>query len=92
MLVDYYHLDAENESPDILLEAASDIRHVHLANPANRSFPKSLNENPGYQLFFENLKKIKFNERISVEAFSDNFQEDAKASVNFMNQIKQTWI
>lgn len=92
MLVDYYHLDAENESPDILLEAASDIRHVHLANPANRSFPKSWDENPGYQKFFENLKKINFNERMSVEAFSDNFQEDAKASFNFLNQIKQAWI
>ncbi len=92
MLVDYYHLDAENESPDILLEAASDIRHVHLANPADRSFPKSWEENPGYQLFFENLKRINYNGRVSVEAFSDDFQEDAKASFNFLSQIKQAWI
>lgn len=92
ILVDYYHMVAENESSDILLEAASNIRHVHLANPVKRSFPKSWNENLSYQMFFENLKKIRYNARISVEAFSDNFHEDAKVSINFLNQIKQSWI
>jgi sugar phosphate isomerase/epimerase len=92
LLVDFYHLDAENESPDILLEAASNISHVHLANPAGRGFPKSWNENHSYQLFFEKLKRINYNGRVSVEAFTDDFYEDAKASINFMNQIKQAWI
>lgn len=92
ILVDYYHMVAENESSDILLEAISDIRHVHLANPEKRSFPKSWNEHLNYQMFFKNLKKIRYNERISVEAFSDNFHEDAKISINFLNQIRQSWI
>lgn len=92
VLVDYYHMVAESESPDILLEAGSNIRHVHLANPVGRKFPHSWEENKEYRLFFENLKKIRFNERVSIEACSDNFYEDAKAAINFMNQIKQSWI
>jgi D-psicose/D-tagatose/L-ribulose 3-epimerase len=91
ILVDYFHSVAENESSDILLEVASNIRHVHMANPENRSFPKSWNENLNYKSFFENLKKIGYDAGISVEAFSDNFHEDAKGSINFLNQIRQSW-
>jgi len=89
VLADYYHMFEEMESPDVLLEAALNIKHVHFANPAGRIFPKSLKENQGYIPFFENLKKIGYSERISIEAFSDNLYEDAKGAIKFLNQINK---
>src|SRR5256885_7450926 len=72
LMVDFYHLASEKEDPRILVEARDHIRHFHIANPNKRVFPMSASEYD-YAGFFQNLKKMGYHGRISVEAGTKNF-------------------
>lgn len=85
LLVDYYHMTIENESLEILTEAKNYIRHVHLARVDGRTFPKEIDEDR-YSPFIKSLKQINYNRRISVEAYSKNFNEDAKLALGFLKK------
>lgn len=84
LLVDYFHLSIEKESVNSILSAGSSIRHIHFARLYKRLYPKDLREDPNYVLFFENLKKIGYQYRISVEAVTDQFEKDAKETLTFL--------
>ena len=74
VLVDFYHMAYEQESPHILLEYGRDyLAHVHFANPAiglpnERNYPEQAAE-WDYQPFAAALQAIPYDGRISVEAF-----------------------
>ncbi len=79
LLIDYYHLRLENESPGIILEAANAIRHVHFGEPAGRVFP--LKANPEHEAFFAHLRQTGYNGRCSIEAYTRDFSSDAKRAL-----------
>lgn len=86
LMIDFYHLAVENEDPDIVLEAASLLRHVHIANPEGRMFPLDWDEHPFYIGFFTNLRKIGYNERISIEGRFGDFYVDSERSIQMMRE------
>lgn len=83
LVVDFFHLKNEQEDPSIILETEDYIKHVHIANTANRVFPKHLEED-NYAPFIEALKKINYDERISIESYTNDFDKDALDSLNFL--------
>jgi sugar phosphate isomerase/epimerase len=85
LLVDYYHLVMEKEDPEILLRAGSYIKHVHFANPTGRVYPAEKVD--GYIRFMDLLKRIGYEGRISVEAYTKDFCHDAKRSVKILRQL-----
>ena len=85
LLVDYYHLVMEKEDPEIIWEAGSDIKHIHFANPAGRVYPIEVED--GYVRFMNLLKRIGYEGRISVEAYTKDFSHDAKRSVEILRQL-----
>lgn len=85
LLVDYYHMTMEDESPDILLEAASEVRHIHFARVKGRAFPVELEA--GYRVFFANLKQIGYDGRISVEAYTTDFAADAPRALAVLKSL-----
>ncbi|HUI42962.1 MAG TPA: sugar phosphate isomerase/epimerase family protein [Terriglobia bacterium] len=85
MIVDYYHLRAENEDPEILWTARREIVHFHFANPQGRRWPRSPAEDPEYGRFFALVRRIKFRGGISIEA-NGTFEGDAAASLEFFRQ------
>ena len=85
LLVDYYHLVMEKEDPEIILEAGSDTKHIHFANPAGRVYPIEVED--GYVRFMNLLKRIGYEGRISVEAYTKDFSHDAKRSVEILRQL-----
>jgi len=80
LLVDFYHLSEEAESPDVLLEAGKTVVHVHVANPKGRVYPLSADE-AAYAPFFANLCKIGYTGRVSVEASTTDFEAQAPKSI-----------
>jgi sugar phosphate isomerase/epimerase len=80
LLVDFYHLSEEAESPDILLEAGRMVVHVHVANPKGRVYPLGADE-AAYAPFFANLCKIGYPGRVSVEASTKDFEAEAPKSI-----------
>jgi D-psicose/D-tagatose/L-ribulose 3-epimerase len=86
LMVDFYHLASEKEDPRILVEARDHIRHFHIANPNKRVFPLSASEYD-YQGFFDNLRKMDYHGRISVEASTKNFAEEGPKALAFLRQM-----
>jgi len=85
LLVDYYHLLIEKESPDIILRAAEHIKHIHFAEVKGRGYPTVFEKS--YLQFFTNLKKARYGGRISIEAYSEDFRKDAADSLVLLKAL-----
>ncbi len=80
LLIDYYHLCTEKEEQTIIDRAKDYLQHIHLANPAGRSFPAAGDE-VDYRTFIGNLKKAGYDKRVSIEAYTDTFSASAAAAL-----------
>ena len=87
LLVDYYHLTEEGESPDIIADAGPLLAHAHIANPKGRVFPLSADES-AYEGFFSNLCKIGYQGRLSVEASTKDFATEAPQAVALLRNAR----
>ena len=85
MIIDYYHMRMQKESPEIVWTARKEIVHFHFANPHGRLWPKSPAEDPLYGEFFKLVKKIHFHGGISIEG-RGSLARDAVASLAFFRQ------
>jgi D-psicose/D-tagatose/L-ribulose 3-epimerase len=85
--VDFYHLAFENEDPDVVLEAGPRIAHVQISDPVQRGFPKDDAGEPRYRRFFDNLRKIGYRGRISVEAESKDLAGDCGPALQFLKRM-----
>ncbi len=75
LLVDYYHFSMENEEISSLKTAEGYIKHVHFARPEGRCFPYTA-DGENYSFFLRKLKEIGYGDRISIEAYSQDFNKD----------------
>jgi len=85
LLVDYYHIAISNEPFDVICEAAGHIKHVHFAEVLERQYPKVIKDS--YIDFFRHLKDCHYDGRISIEAFSSDFENDAVTSLHLLKNI-----
>jgi D-psicose/D-tagatose/L-ribulose 3-epimerase len=85
LMVDFYHLASEKEDPEIIIRARDHIKHLHMANPQGRVFPLKWEEYD-YAAFFANLRKIGYDQRISVEASTKDFPKDAPQSIALLRR------
>jgi len=80
LMIDFYHLASEHEDPGIIIRARAHLRHLHMANPQGRVFPRALDEF-AYEPFFAALRQIGYDQRISVEASTSDLQADAPRAI-----------
>jgi D-psicose/D-tagatose/L-ribulose 3-epimerase len=91
LLVDYYHLTMENENQAIVLEAGHQLGHVHFACPISRVYPNESDDLVvEYSIFINNLKKIGYEGRISIEAFTQDLRNDAIKALALMKKQVNT--
>ena len=88
LMVDVYHLASEKEDPAIVIRASDHIRHLHVANPQGRVFPRKWDEYD-YAPFFANLRTIGYDKRISVEASTQDFPTDAPLAIALLRRAFQ---
>lgn len=86
LLVDFYHLRSEGEEPSIIRNCKGYITHIHFARFDGRLFPKEIDEDAYYIPFIHNLKEIGYQGRVSVEAYSKDFYNDAIATLKFFKR------
>jgi D-psicose/D-tagatose/L-ribulose 3-epimerase len=84
IIVDFYHLAFENDDPDAILGAKDQIVHLQIADPSARGFPKQEAGEARYRRFFDNLRKIGYNGRISIEANSSDVAGDCGPALKFL--------
>lgn len=80
LMIDFYHLASAHESSSIVERAASRLRHLHVANPNGRVFPRDWAEFD-YAPFFAALRHIHYVGRISVEASTKDLSADAPPAI-----------
>ena len=80
LLVDYYHMAGESESPAIIREAGEVIRHTHFARPGDRVFPTKWEER--FDPFLVALGEIQYKGRMSIEAFTGDFDVDGPRALD----------
>jgi sugar phosphate isomerase/epimerase len=85
LLIDFYHLASENEDPSIVVTARDHIRHLHMANPQGRVFPLAWDEFD-YAPFFEQLRRIGYAGRISIEASSRDVPAEAPRAIALLRR------
>jgi D-psicose/D-tagatose/L-ribulose 3-epimerase len=85
LLIDYYHLRMEQENPEVILAAGPTVRHLHFAQVAGRAFPQG--EDEGYTRFFDCLRKVDYQGRCSIEAYTQDFAADAPRALQLLRAI-----
>jgi sugar phosphate isomerase/epimerase len=88
LMVDFYHLASVKEDPAIIVRARDHIRHLHMANPAGRVFPRTPDEYD-YAPFFAALRAIGYDKRISIEASTKALETDAPMAIALLRQAIQ---
>ena len=87
LLIDFYHFMKESEDPAIILQAGPVVRHLHFANAQGRIFPQRFEDE--FVPFFNNLQKIGYSERCSIEAYSNDFMADAPRALRVLLRSKR---
>jgi len=82
LLVDYYHMATEGEDPIVMAEAGDAIRHAHFARPGDRFFPVEWEDR--FAPFFQQLGKVGYSERLSVEAFTRDLRADGPRALEVL--------
>ena len=86
ILADYFHMENENEQPDILEQCGSELAHIHFSPIEPRALPLVLDEN--MKCFLKQLKKTGYEKRISLEARANSLDEMSAAC----SAIRDYWI
>ena len=86
-LLDFYHLAEENEDINVIHSVAGSLEHVHVSNPAGRLFPLE-NERSRFREYYSHLVQAGYNGRVSIEAYSSDFTDDATESLNMLRGIE----
>lgn len=88
-LVDLYHLAVEKEPVSHIGDLGmKKLVHVHIANPQGRLFPKPDDPClPLYEEMADEFRKIRYNGRVSCEAYTENIQRDAKLTKEILIKI-----
>jgi sugar phosphate isomerase/epimerase len=82
-LVDFYHFSEEYEPVEhIEKTGAQYLRHVHFARPGARVFPADIEEFI-YEPFIDALKAVGYDGRVSLEAYTKDFEKDAAVALKF---------
>lgn len=86
-LVDYYHAALSGDACDALSGAGGLLKHTHLARPLGRAMPVCTGEEP-YLRFFQALRAIGYDERLSLEAFvRQDFASEASRALALMKEL-----
>jgi sugar phosphate isomerase/epimerase len=85
VLADYYHYAVQGEVPGDMAQAAGHIVHAHFAELNDRAFP--LEPKKEYSDFIKALTDGGYTGRMSIEAFTKNFSEDAAKALAVMREL-----
>jgi sugar phosphate isomerase/epimerase len=87
LAADFYHFEMENESMEVIADAADLICAVQLADPSGRCFPKSGIEIPRLDAFFQHLSDIGYHGGVSVEATVEDLENDCRSAVAHLKSL-----
>ena len=88
VLADTYHMAGVGEPLDVLCRTGGLLRHVHIAEPSERRFPKP-GDGQDYDALREALKAAGYSGGVSIEAGSGNLAFDGKEAFQLLDQLRR---
>ena len=80
LMADIYHMLMDDEGPESFLQYGHLIKHIHIAEKEGRAAPGTHNED--FMPYFEALKKVGYQGRISIEIFGwDEIESEAASAI-----------
>lgn len=86
-LLDSYHLTSEEEDISVIQTGRDMLAHVHFAEQVGRVFPRLENKQT-YKDFIKHLQFAQYTQRLSIEAYSEDFVKDAKRALALLKEIE----
>lgn len=86
LLADYYHMQKEGETVDVIIQAAPYLEHCHIACGTERRFP-AREDIEKCRKFIDTLCRTGYQGMLSVEGITEHFAEDAKESNELLKKI-----
>lgn len=88
IIVDFFHLASEGENPAIVPLLKDQIVHLHFADASRgRMFPRVDSNPPLYSAFFSAIREIGYHGRLSLEAYTNDFNVDAPAGLKAVRRL-----
>jgi sugar phosphate isomerase/epimerase len=84
LLADIYHMLMEDEGPESIINHASLLHHMHIAEKEGRSIPGTHGED--FTPYFEAMRKANYRGRISIEGRWESMEAQAPVALNVMRQ------
>ena len=85
LLTDFFHVAKDGE-PVEDVERIGAFAHVHIASGKGRLYPLP-GQDEQYPLFFECLKKIGYDGRVSIEGKTEDMAKDAPVALAYMKKL-----
>lgn len=87
ILADYYHMVRNDESVSSLYAFHDKLEHCHIAEAKERAYPLP-QDGQDYSPFFEALRNIKYEGKLSIEAGGGHtFADNAQASFSYLKKL-----
>ena len=86
VLADIYHMYSDGEPYSNIPSMKTPLQHVHFSHPGTRRYPCA-GDGYDYSDFAAQLKAANYDQRISVEAGCDNWDEAAPAALAIMKEL-----
>lgn len=88
-LADLYHVFGNNDSIKNIPEYKGMLRHAHIAEPVKRTYPSLNDDEKSVEMYKDFLSAINQAgcETVSIEAHTDNFNEDFKNSAVLLKNL-----
>jgi len=80
LLVDFFHMLREGQSPQEILDCGPLVHHAHLAEKEERAAPGVKGDD--FRPFMRALKSVGYDKRISIECGWGDFAQEQQAAVN----------
>lgn len=87
-LLDVFHLKEEKENISVIKIEPEQLAHVHFAEPDGRIFPVETNKQV-YKSILQHIRQTGYNQRISIEAYSSDFRNDAAKALRLLKEIEE---
>ncbi|MDR1538833.1 MAG: sugar phosphate isomerase/epimerase [Clostridiales bacterium] len=86
VLADYYHMRKGSEPMSNVLLCGSLLSHAHIARKDDRGYPLP-GDGEEYGSFFDKLKDVDYQGRLSIEARSENPSQDGPRSLAYLGGL-----
>ncbi len=86
LLVDIYHHEAEGGTASTLREAGKLIGHLHLSNPAGRTFPRGGDE-ALFRPYLDAVRSALYDGSLSIEAYSGDLEADLLEALSVLRRL-----